>query len=215
MVVVAGVCASGKSTLCDEIVRDLHRDILGAEMSEAAVVHAKHFRKKPVHEVCPGGIHSPILIHYDISRPGRRGTDHYAGDPSTGVMRLADDLDIVLVAPNPERLRRQLRESEAVAGGFKKPHHALYSEQYKSPAWLSRLYGNWVHFCSSHVPHARYLVYAGRGETCEWVRCESSQAAMAAIQSIYREEEATRPAFGSGLPAVFMAWLAQFAEALV
>lgn len=215
MVVVAGGCASGKSTLCGEIVRNRHQDILGVDMSGAELVHAKQFRKNPVHEVFPGGRNGPILVHYDIGWLVSRGLENYAEDPATAVMRMAGELDIILVVPSPERLRRQLLESEAVAGNFQKSHHALYAEQYQSSAWLSRLYGNWIDFCAVHVPHGRYLLYAGCGDTCEMVRCDSSRAAMAAVQSVYRDDATARPAAGNGLPVVFVAWLAQMAEALV
>ena len=214
LVVVAGACASGKSTLCGEIVRNRYQHVLGVDMSESLLFHAKQFRKKPVHEVCAGGETTPVLLHYDISWLGSRGLENYAEDPSTGVMRLAGDVEIILVVPTQVRLVRQLLESEAVAGNFPKSRHRFYHDRYQEPAWLSRLYGNWIQFCASHVPRAQFLVYAERGTKCELVRCGSSQAALAAVQSIYREDTAARPVLGNGVPAVVVAWLAQMAEAL-
>jgi hypothetical protein len=72
----------------------------------------------PTERIFPDACCPAAIFHYDIALTERFHLHHPARDPSTDLIRCAENVEFVIVAPARESLKRQLIESESVGGSF-------------------------------------------------------------------------------------------------
>jgi hypothetical protein len=189
MVVVAGACSSGKSWLCRRIARnEFNRELSLPDMMSAIRTSPSKIQKRSMSKVFPHARCPLALYHYDLSRIEGLGIYDYARDPATDLLRCAGELDCVLVAPDRSRLMRQLLESEFQEGQPREPWHQAYLELYNKPEYLARIYCDWIRFCQSVVPSARFVLYLHRDhekDTGRMIGVTSASEAMASIRAVY------------------------------
>lgn len=187
LVVVAGTCASGKSTLCESIARNERNGVLDLpDMSAARLIAPSHLWPRRTGELFPEPKCRASILHYDIALTEGFGLHHHGRDPSTDLIRNAAHVDLVIVAPSRETLKRQLIASESVNGTFKNKRHRRYFDLYDRPEWLRELYLDWIEFCGTLIPGAKFHLYVEEGGGRTLVPGLSGKEAGERVAAIYR-----------------------------
>jgi hypothetical protein len=186
LVVVAGTCASGKSTLCDGIMRNEYAITLDiGDMSKAKLVSPSKLEKRPTEDIFTQSKCSAALFHYDIARVERYGIHHPSRDPSTDLLRCAEEIDFLIVAPSRETLKHQLVQSEGRHGKLVEQHHKNCLALYDHPTWLGDLYSDWIEFCAEVAPLGRFILYIEDGKDRKLFPCQSATEAVRRARAIY------------------------------
>lgn len=148
MILVAGSTASGKSTFCDGVIRNLYRDKLGYDdYSEVPFVSPSKIWGKELHKVFPNQHEKECLMHYDIAGVKKFKFHSYARDPAIGVVECAKQVDVVLVAPSLTTIEKQLIASELSGEGAKvQSWHKNLLNMYGRKNFLADLYIDWLNF---------------------------------------------------------------------
>lgn len=184
LVVVAGACAAGKSTLCENIAD--HARMLGiSDPSASKEVSPMALWSSPTERHFPDARCPLALFHYDLGVVERFNLHHPSRDPATDLLRSAGRIDVILVAPRRETLKRQLLQSEGQNGELRKAHHRNYMKLYDHPTWLRDLYTDWISFCGSIVPQARFFVYQETDSGRELRATGSSTEAASLLNAVY------------------------------
>lgn len=183
MVVVAGANSSGKSTLCDQIMRnEFAAAIEIADMSKAQFVAPGRIWRIPLGQWFTKPHYDHALFHYDLSLIDKRKLHSFRRDPASDLLYCAERLDFVLVAPTKETLKRQLMEPE-VDGKPKHRFHYQCLKLYDQPSYLRDLYSDWIEFCAPF--NGRFLIYTEQENERVMLACKSKDEALAKIRYLY------------------------------
>jgi SAM-dependent methyltransferase len=155
LVIVAGTCASGKTTTCNALREGSFNGLLDIKGKHSTLVHAQEIWKKSNSEILNANGEECVILHYDLATNYRYNIHSFARDPGLDWIHCAEEIDIILLFPSPERLLNQLMQSEAKKGKLQN-HHAVYEKKYRQEGWLKGLYGDWLEFCAN-INKARYF----------------------------------------------------------
>ncbi|HEY1269396.1 MAG TPA: hypothetical protein VGH16_19210 [Candidatus Binatia bacterium] len=89
-----------------------------------------------------------LIVHYDFLRAYRKHAKSYAGDKTFDILEAARKVSIVTLWAPPERLERQLYQSEISGSRLKKKHGEII-DIYSDAAQLLTYYDAWLAFCRS------------------------------------------------------------------
>ncbi|MFO0687856.1 MAG: class I SAM-dependent methyltransferase [Myxococcota bacterium] len=178
LVVIAGVTASGKTTLIDRLRRGEEPEIaaaIGLSTPASAVSYDAFDLIEP---------RSPyvdtVLFHYDILRPFRRSAHVHARDEALDVLRTADEVTVLTILPEADELVRRFdraiidpkRRFGMIRGGRRKLE---VREILSDPARLSQWYETWFEYCRSRGIDSRVLL-ADEGKRIENVDVWSTRS---------------------------------------
>lgn len=140
LTVIAGPTSSGKSTLYRQL--DSVRDELGLPPRDSTYITASAARE------LPAGRHEHVVLHYDLLRPFHGRLHSYERDIATDLISAAARVTFVTIVADPERLCKQLADSE-IADRSKHPslRHMQLLQLYTAPLFLSTWYRRWLSFC--------------------------------------------------------------------
>jgi 2-polyprenyl-3-methyl-5-hydroxy-6-metoxy-1,4-benzoquinol methylase len=143
LIVVAGVCSSGKSTICQAIQNNAFKDQLAiSDCSEAHVVTSPSLWRQSTELSFPKNNEPLVILKYDITSAYRYRIHSFWRDPATDIFSCADDIEFIIVAPSPETLQQQL----VTKYGLLRGHQKDYAEKYDQPGWLESMYSDWLAF---------------------------------------------------------------------
>jgi SAM-dependent methyltransferase len=183
MVVVAGANSSGKSTLCDQIARNEFTAPLEiADMSGAQIVAPSRIWRNPLEQWFTKPHYDLALYHYDLSLIDKHRLHSFRRDPALDLLHCAGRLDLVIVAPTLETLKRQLMEPE-LGGKPKNTFHYQCLKLYDQPSYLRDLYSDWIEFCAPF--NGRFLIHGEQDNARVMLPCKSKDEALTTIRDLY------------------------------
>ena len=188
MVLICGLTSSGKSTFRDSFVNgEFSGKIKPVEMNGTVLTGANRISKKPLDSIFPAARCDRVVYHYDISRKETLSTYSYDRDVATDVMALAEELDIVLIAPTLESLQKQLAASELSGSRFRtSKKHLRLQELYNDPVWVESMYRDFIDFCSIACRgKLNFMIYHEISDKRQLTSTESASKAKKLIHEIY------------------------------
>lgn len=194
--VVAGVPASGKSTLIERLLSGCERQLAGSIGFEPS--RSWHdFRQL---DASGQASEAPdVILHYNISKALVHG-DLYLHDRAlVDLMQVSQSITIVTLWCSPAVLLERYEQGRMHSSGFRgrlrrrRKKTRKLRELYKNPDALSQLFRDWFSFCRRHGAHTAIVSESGSYQVTSVEELERSERLFQT-----RSPEAANARFGDG-----------------
>ena len=151
LVLISGSCGSGKTTFINNMDSNGYSNELGLDKENVTFVSGNMVRDEKLSESFSHQFNDTVVFHYDINAINRHGIHSYDRDQSLDIMTCAEEVSIILLAPNQDILINQMVSSESKDGSLSSYHSDL-QEHYNSIKWLRSLHLDWLDFLRKCEP---------------------------------------------------------------
>ena len=185
LIVVAGACASGKSTLIARLLDNEFVDELGVvEPGSTVATRLPTVWTHSLDDIFPTPTEDTAVLQWDISSVDGFGMHGFGRDPASDLLRCASRVEVIIVVPRQESLIRQLKQSEFI-DRTPQPRHKMYSRWYERASYLEALYCDWIDFCEQIAPKASYWSVESTSDAERLSALSGAKSARTAVRRIY------------------------------
>ena len=153
LIIVSGTCSSGKSTFIEKALPSGCSVTLGIDDKPFNIVSGSKLRNEKMSKYFRKQTNGSVVFHYDILSVNRFGFDSYDRDACLDILKCAQKVSVVLLAPDQNALLNQIIASEGEDGSMSDYHNDLL-KKYKSSSWLREMNLDWLDFLEKSLADA-------------------------------------------------------------